>query len=203
MQRMVRIIGIALLLLGSCASQPKVTRVDAGTQTDLSGYWNDTDVKKVCEALINDCLNSPRVAQAIAAMGGRTPIVLVGTFRNESSEHIDTSIITSTMEAAIFNSGRMDFVAGGQTRDEIRSERQAQADLGYTSDDTLASMTNETGADFLLTGTIRTIIDRAGNETIRTYFINAEMTNIETTQRMWMQTNSDIKKRIVRPKNKL
>jgi len=203
MKKIMGIIGIALLLLVSCASKPKVSYVESGSQTDISGYWNDSDVKRVCESLINDCLNSPRVSQAIAAMGGRTPMVLVGTFANESSEHIDTAIITSTMEAAIFNSGKMDFVAGGKTREEIRAERQAQADLGYTSDNTLASMTNETGADFMLTGTIRTIIQKEGNESIRTYFVNAEMTNMETTQRMWMQANSDIKKRIVRPKNKL
>jgi uncharacterized protein (TIGR02722 family) len=196
------ILGVTLLFLSSCASSGRsVKRIDAFTQTDLSGYWNDTDVKMVCKALIDDCLNSPRVDQAIRAMGRKTPIVLVGRFRNESSEHIDTGIITTTMETAIFNSGKMDFVAGGSTRDALRSERQDQ--LSNASEATAASLGNETGADFMMFGSIKTIVDRVGNRTVRTYFVSAEMTNVETNQRMWMATNSDIKKLITQAKNKL
>jgi uncharacterized protein (TIGR02722 family) len=192
---------VSVLAFTACGSSPGVERVDAGSQIDLSGYWNDTDVKIVCEALIKDCLNSPRVDQAIRAKGGKTPVVLVGRFKNESNEHIDTAIISNIMEVTIFNSGKLDFVAGGGARDEIRAERQDQQ--GNASEATATALANETGADFLLTGTVRTIIDRADNKTVRTYFVNAEMSNIETNQRMWMGQNSEIKKVITRPKAKL
>jgi len=195
------VIGVVLLLASSCASTSGVKRVDASTQTDLSGFWNDTDVRIVCESLINDCLNSPRVDQAIKAMGGKTPTVLVGTFRNESSEHIDTSIITSTMETTIFNSGKMDFVAGGSTRNQLRAERQDQQ--ANASEGSAAGLANETGANFMLFGSIKTIIEKAGNQTVRTYFVSAEMTNVETNTRMWMGQNNEIKKIVVQAKNKL
>jgi uncharacterized protein (TIGR02722 family) len=205
MKRMMMIVVIvmSIMLMASCASGPKagVSRIDASSVTDLSGYWNDTDVSIVCEALIADCLNSPRVAQAIAAKGGKIPVVLVGKFRNESSEHIDTGIITTKMETAIFNSGKLDFVAGGKVRDELRSERQDQQT--NASEATASALANETGADFMLFGTVKSIIDRAGNQSIRTYYVSAEMTNVETNQRMWMATNSDIKKRVVQAKTKL
>jgi len=207
MKKSLVVLGVMLLLLSSCASGPSgggtvgVQRVDASTQTDLSGYWNDTDVKIVCQALINDCLNSPRVDQAIKAMRGKTPTVLVGRFKNESSEHIDTSIITSTFETVIFNSGKMDFVAGGSTRDDLRAERQDQQ--SNASEATASKLANETGANFMLFGSVKTIIDKAGNQTVRTYFVNAEMTNVETNQRMWMATNSEIKKIVTQAKTKL
>jgi len=201
MKKLLVIASLVFVLLLSCASSSGVTRVDSGTTTDLSGYWNDTDVRTVCKALIDDCLGSPRVDQAIKALGGRTPTVLVGSFRNESSEHIDTSIISSTMEVTIFNSGKMDFVAGGKTRDELRAERQDQQ--SNASENTASGLANETGADFMLFGTVRAIVDKAGNETVRTYFVTAEMTNVETNARMWMGQNNEIKKIIVRPKNKL
>jgi uncharacterized protein (TIGR02722 family) len=200
---MKKILGIfgAFFLLFSCSSGPKVQRVDSSTQSDLSGYWNDTDLKTVCQSLVDDCLNSPRVAQAISAMGGKRPVVLVGSFKNESSEHIDTSIITSRMETTIFNSGKMDFVAGGGVRDELRAERQDQQ--ANASEASAAALAKETGADFMLFGSVKTIVDRAGNKTVRTYYVYAEMTNVETNQRMWMGENSEIKKMITRPKNKL
>jgi uncharacterized protein (TIGR02722 family) len=188
--------------LAACSSSPKVSRVDAGTQTDLSGYWNDTDVRIVCDSLIKGCLDSPRVTQAIAQMG-RLPVILVGRFKNDSDEHIDTTIISSTMEITIFNSGRADFVAGGDTREELRAERQEQQ--SSASESTAAALGNETGADFLLTGSVKTIVDqdRTGRTSTRTYFVSAELSNIETNTRLWMDQNSEIKKIIKVPGAKL
>ena len=190
----------AVLLFSSCASAT-VKRIDPAKQTDLSGYWNDTDVRIVCESLIRDCLSSARVDQEIRARGGRIPTVIVGRFRNESDEQIDTAIITSIMETVIFNSGRLDFVAGGTTREDIRAERQDQQ--GNASEATAAALGKETGADFMLTGSVRTIVDRAGNQTVRTYFVTAELTNIETNARIWLEQNNEIKKVITRPRNRL
>ena len=186
----------AALLLFSCSSNPQVKRVDAGTQTDLSGYWNDTDVRIVCDSLIKACLESPNVSREIARKG-RLPVFLVGRFRNESDEHIDTLIISDTMETAIFNSGRADFVAGGGVREELRAERQDQQ--GNASEATAKALGKETGADFLLTGSVRTMVDRAGNTSTRTYFVRAELSNIETNVRLWMDQNREIKKIIKIP----
>jgi uncharacterized protein (TIGR02722 family) len=200
MKKTAYLILIIFLLLTGCATT-KVSRIDSNTQTDLSGYWNDKDVRIVCESLINDCIFSPRVNQALKAMGNKTPVVIVGSFRNESSEHIDTAIITSIMETTIFNTGKMDFVAGGAARDALRAERQDQQ--GNAGEKTAAALAKETGADFMLLGTVRTIIDRAGNKSVRTYFVSAELTSIETNQRIWMGQNTEIKKVVTRPKNKL
>jgi len=194
------IVFAAALLMCTCASSG-VTRIDSGTQTDLSGYWNDTDVRIVCRSLIESCLSSSRVDQAIRARGGRIPAVIIGRFRNDSDEHIDTEIITSIMRTTIINSGKLEFVAGGETRDAIRAEREDQ--LSYASEDTASSLANETGADFMLTGSVKTIVDRDGNQTVRTYFVTAELINIETNTILWTDQNSEIKKVIVRPRNRL
>ena len=189
---------LPLFLFSGCSSNPKVTRVDADSIYDLSGRWNDTDVRMVSSSLINDCINSPRVSQFVqqyaSAYNGRLPACLVGTFTNESSEHIDTSILSKAMEVAIVNSGKLDFVAGGDTVAEIRAERQDQQ--SNASEETAAALGNETGAILLLTGTVKSMVDRAGNTTVRSYFVSAEMSNIETRVRMWMGENSEIKKEI-------
>jgi uncharacterized protein (TIGR02722 family) len=189
-----------LLAKVSCSSAPRVTRVDTDREIDLSGYWNDTDVRIVTEALIGDCINSPLVAQAINAMG-RRPVVLVGNFRNESNEHIDTAIIASLMETAIFNSGKMDFVAGGVVREAIRTERQDQQT--HASAASTSALANELGADFMLFGSVRTIVDRAANRTVRTYFVSAELTSVETNARIWMGHNDGIRKLVVQRRFRL
>ena len=199
------VIVLAVLAFSACSSNPKVKRVDADTQIDVSGSWNDTDVRYVCDALIKDCLNSERVGNYIrqfsARNGGRLPTVIVGTFRNNSSEHIDTTIISKTMEIAIVNSEKLEFVAGGDTRSELRAERDDQQ--MNASEATASALANETGANFMLTGAVKMIEDRAGNTTVRSYFVSAELTNIETNSRLWMGENNEIKKVITRPKAKI
>jgi uncharacterized protein (TIGR02722 family) len=190
------------VIFTACSSMPKVDRVDADSQIDVSGRWNDSDVRLVCDTLISECLASPRVAQFIQQYtkdhDGKLPACLVGRFENTSSEHIDTSIISKRMEIAIVNSGRLDFVAGGEELQEIRAEREEQQ--GNASEDTAARLGYETGAVLILTGDVKAIVDRAGNTTVRSYFVNAELTNIETRTRLWMGENDEIKK-VIRQSN--
>lgn len=189
----------AVLILAACSSGPQVSRVDAETQTDLSGYWNDTDLRTVSDSLIAECLSSPRVA-AFEKNNGRLPVVIVGTFRNDSDEHIDTSIIAKKMEAAILNSGLADFVASRNERSEIREERQEQQ--SFASEDSAKALANEAGADFILTGSVKTIVDKAGKTATRTYFVYGELTDVDTNKKIWMGENNQIKKIIKTPSAK-
>ena len=92
---------LIVALFSSCAtsSGTTVSRVDANTKVDLSGRWNDVDVRLVCESLINDCLSSPRVSQFIREYSsgnrGRLPAVM-----GESGGHIlDISSILNSNAA--------------------------------------------------------------------------------------------------------
>jgi PBP1b-binding outer membrane lipoprotein LpoB len=194
----------ALLVFASCSSSSKVTRVDAGTRTDLSGRWNDTDVKIVCETLIADALASPRIDSFIKAYSaqnnGNLPAVIVGRFKNTSSEHIDTSIISGIMRTAIINSGKLDFVEGGDTRDELRAERQDQQ--ANASEETASALANETGAKLMLTGEVNCMVDQTDTTMARSYFVKANMTDIESNRILWQGENNSIKKVITRSKTK-
>jgi PBP1b-binding outer membrane lipoprotein LpoB len=195
---------LALSILAGCASAPKVSRNSTDTSADLSGYWNAKDVKVVCDALINECINSPRVAQTLAQIQRdkkRNPLVIVGRFANESTEHLDTSIISKTLETSIFNSGLLDFVADSGNREDLRTERSDQDDWGSgeTSGNDLDS---ELGADFMLSGTVKIVVDEAGGKSTRTYYVDANMTNIRTNARMWMGQQTTAKA-IKRSKYKL
>ena len=57
-----------LLVFTSCSST-KVERVDTDTITDLSGYWNDTDVRIVADSLIADCVNAPAITNYVRTNG--------------------------------------------------------------------------------------------------------------------------------------
>jgi uncharacterized protein (TIGR02722 family) len=189
------------VLFAACSSVPKVTRIDAETQVDLSGRWNDTDIRIVCDTLIRDALASNRVDQYIRDFSGKSggvlPTVIVGRFRNTSSEHIDTGIISGIMRTSILNSGKLDFVEGGEARDAIRAERQDQQ--SNASVESAAALAQETGANLMLTGEVNATVDRAGNTTVRSYFVTATLTNVETNRILWEGSNNEIKKVIKQP----
>lgn len=188
---MIFLIILWIFSISSCATTG-VSRVESSTVTDISGYWNDTDVKLVCDALITDCINSPRIIK-FESTNDRLPVFIVGKFKNDSSEHIDTSIIVKKMQTAIINSGKAEFVADSKAREEVRAERDDQ-NMGNANEETAKAMGNETGADFLLQGSVKSIVQRAGNKTVRTYHVSAELINIETNRIIWSSFNDDIKK---------
>ena len=193
MKNIIVIFSIAVLtILSSCATV-KVSRGDSESIVDLSGYWNDNDVRLVCKDLIDKCLSSPRIA-SFETKNNRLPVIMVGRFKNDSTEHIDTSIITEKMSDAIINSGLADFVADKVSREELREERKDQNKSGYTSEDTIKNLSGETGADFILQGSVKTIVDKVDNKTVRTYYVSVQLINLETNIVTFKGFNDSIKK---------
>lgn len=187
------------LIMVSCGST-KVSRVDSDEVIDLDGYWNESDVRIVCDSLIEECISSPRIAK-FEGQQGRAPVVIIDSIRNQSSEHIDTSIVEKKFQTAIINSGVMEFVSSSTERQALREEKADQAD--HSTYDTAKEMDQETGADFMLKGSVKTIVQSAGDKTVRTYYVYAELHDIKTNKIVWMAENDSIKKVIKRQKAKL
>jgi len=185
----------AVVLLASCGHS--VSRVDATKQIDLSGYWNDTDLRLASDQLIKACLAAPRLT-TFKNTNGRLPVIIVGRFQNASDEHIDTTILSQRLEASILDSGKAEFVASGDLRDAIRAERKDQQQ-GYTDDASMARLGREVGADFMMTGSVKTMVDRYDKTATRSYFITAELTDITTNRRVWIGEYNEIKKVIRNP----
>lgn len=189
------VVPLAALVFAACASGPQVSNVEAGTNTNLTGYWDDSDVDQVCKDLITKFLDSPRVAR-FETDKKRLPVIRVGTFKNASSEPIDTTIISKRMQVQILNSGKAEFVADSGVSEELRAEAEEQS--AWATDDSQAQLMAETGADYLLTGSVKTIVQTSGNQQIRAYVVTADATDITTHRIIWSEENNQIKRSIVR-----
>lgn len=183
----------ALALAGLVAGCASVNRVDPNTVTDLSGNWNDTDSRLVAEEMITDCLRRPWLQRATSAKGGQMPVVIVGTIKNRSNEHIAVTTFTKDLERELVNDGRVSFVAAKGERDEVRDEREDQQ-LNSAAE-TMKRMRNETGADFMIIGNIDQINDSKGGTSAKTYQVNLELIDMESNVKVWIGTK-DIKKMV-------
>lgn len=186
----------AFLSLFTGCTSTTIERVSVEKQTDFSGYWNDTDIRIVANDLIDQLIDSAWYNRYIKE-NSRKPVVIVGTIRNRSDEHIDTTIISKKLEIALINTGKVLSVANNSERQEIRDERDEQQ---YNASlETAKNIGNETAADFILQGDVKTVVDSNGKNTSRTYYVSAELVDIETTAKIWLGENSSIKKIITRP----
>lgn len=182
-----------LVFVTSCATPSRtVQRTAADTQIDLSGRWNDTDSRLVAEEMISDVVVRPWLSR-FNQSSGREPVVIVGDVRNLSSEHIDTTPFIGDMERELINSGMVRFVAGEAAREQIRRERVDQQT--QAREETVARLGAETGADFMLQGSISSTTDAIDGLRAVAYQVNMELISIETNEIVWIGTK-EIKKLI-------
>lgn len=176
--------GLSLaLLLGAVGCSTSVKRMDAGQVMDLSGAWNDTDSQLVSQEMIGDVLARAWLGD-FSRSKNRQPAVIVGEVSNLSHEHINVKTFVSDMERALINSGKVEFVASSTERREVRDERKDQ-DLN-ASEATRKAMGQEVGADFMLKGTINTIIDASGDTQVRFYQVDLTLISLADNRKVWV-----------------
>jgi len=165
-------------------STPNVQRVNENTVTDLSGRWNETDSRLTAEEITAEMMEHSWYSTYAAENGGKKPVIIVGIITNKSHEHIPSETFSKDIEKAIINSGRMKLVQGADKREELRAERADQQN--YSSQSTMKKFGLENGADFMLQGTINSIVDQHSKEKTIYYQVDLELTNIQTNDKVWI-----------------
>lgn len=176
------VLAVALVGLAGCSAETKVTRVDAGVVTDFSGRWNDTDSRIVAESMVKEALEYPWLSN-FSQSKQRQPVVVVGTVLNNSHEHINVGTFVTDLERELTNSQKVTFVAGKDERDEVRTERKEQA--MYAREDTQKAPGKEIGADYMMKGTIATILDEADGTKAMFYQVDLQMVDLESNAKVW------------------
>ena len=108
---------------------------------------------------------------------------------NRTSEHIETDGITDDIRQELLQSGKARFVNKVQ-RDNIQSESDYQYG-GNVSAETRLIRARQVGAEFMLTGTLRSITKREGKgirlkrDTLQYYSLTLELTDLQTGLIEW------------------
>ena len=185
---------VAAVALSGCKT--KVDRVSTDEVIDLSGRWNDTDSRLVAEEMVGDFESRPWV-EAHTTKKGKKPVIIVGTVRNKSSEHIETETFIKDLERELINSGRVKFVANKFERGELREEVNSQQT--WSTAETQKRLAAETGADYMLQGGIKTIIDKEGKKSVKFYQVDLEIVSLESHEKVWIGSKK-IKKVVKQPR---
>ena len=168
----------------SVSCSRKVTRIDPGEQVDLSGRWNNTDSRMVAEQMIDDILKDKWVGNHQESHSGQKPVVIVGFVTNKSHEHIEAETFVKDVEQSFIKSGKVRLVQGGKKREELRAEKADQQTNASAS--SMKKFGLEQGADFILQGSINSIVDSQKRKKVVYYQVNLELTNIQTNEVVWI-----------------
>ncbi|MBW3519012.1 MULTISPECIES: penicillin-binding protein activator LpoB [unclassified Flavobacterium] len=170
------------VFISSCGRQ--VTRVSTEETIDISGRWNNTDSREVAEEMTNKILNDPWIGNHTEEHQGKKPVVIVGMVLNKSHEHIDAETFVKDVERTFIQSQRVRLVQGGKKREELRAEKADQQTNASIS--TMKKFGLENGADYILQGSINSIVDSHKKKKVVYYQVDLELTNIQTGEVVWI-----------------
>jgi uncharacterized protein (TIGR02722 family) len=175
-------IAVSGVIISSCSRQ--VTRVNTDQAIDVSGNWNNTDSRLVAEEMTQTVLGGKWLSTHLEEKQGKRPVVVVGVVKNKSHEHIDAETFVKDVEQSFIKSERVRLVQGGKKREELRAEKADQQDNASVS--TMKKFGLENGADYILQGSINSIVDSHKRKKVVYYQVNLELTNIQTNEVVWI-----------------
>jgi PBP1b-binding outer membrane lipoprotein LpoB len=88
------------------------------------------------------------------------------------------------LEKSVIKTGTLSLVQAGDKRNELRSERADQQE--FSSAETRKKWGKELGADFILQGTLKSIVDQYNKEQVTFYQVDLELVDMETNEIVWM-----------------
>ena len=186
MDRLYKLVSLVIIVFVTFACAPKrqVQRVETDQTIDLSGRWNDSDSRAVSEEMIKQLLHDNWIIEYKTENSNKRPVLIVGLVKNKSHEHIDANTFIKDIEKAIIQDGSARLVQAADKREALRAERVDQQD--FASGETAKNWGLELGADYMLQGTISSVVDTYKKEKIIYYQINLELSHLETNEIVWI-----------------
>jgi uncharacterized protein (TIGR02722 family) len=187
------IVGVAMAipLISACSSfQGKYQ--DPETVEILDDRWNDSDSRFMAETMVESMLASEWMDEFKIKNKGERPVLLVSSVRNRTDEIIDVQYLTDEIRTELIQSGQVRFVTKGG-RQEI-AEEIAYQEGGAVDPAQAHHLGKQTGADFLLRGSVQSQVNARGSEKSVVYKTELQLVDLETAEIVWAE-NRKVKKR--------
>jgi len=177
---------VCVCILFSCATTKQSEPED--TERAFNGYATSKDAYYVADTFVKACADSG-VFEKFYQAYGRRPSIVSGYIKNEGDENIDTTLFTLKMEEALGENKTVEVIS---CRDVLTDKIQ------FTNSDEEKKFAAEKGADLVMTGSVKTIVETVNGRDTRTYFCKAELVDALSRRVFWSAQNDEVKKVIRR-----
>lgn len=169
------------LLAAACQGPRAYTRgeyADPNAIELLSDNFSENDLQLIARRMVESLQESP----AFARIEGQ-PMVMVGEMRNRTSEHIDMASLSDKVRVQLIQTGKFSFI-DRDARQQIAEEYEYQQS-GYVRPDQAAGPGEQHAAEYVLTGSISSIVQQAGRDKMIYYKMTMQLTNLRTGVIEW------------------
>jgi uncharacterized protein (TIGR02722 family) len=173
-------LAVVLAFAVSCAGPRAFTKgryEDPNAVALLDDRFSENDMQLIAKKMIQSMAGSN-----ISGRNG-TPVVMIGKMRNRTSEHIDMTMLSNKVRTQLIQNGRFRF-ADVVNRRDIAEEYEYQQS-GYVDPDQASGPGNQTGAEYLLTGTLTANVQQVGKDKLIYYKATFQLTNLLTSEIAW------------------
>lgn len=191
MKRAISILGLLGFVMTVSACGPRAFTKgqydDPNKVILLDDKFNENDMQLISNQLVASLESHAKVRTA-----GEAPIVMVGTVRNRTSEHIDVKALTDKIRTELIKSKRFRF-ADKTARDELADEYEYQAG-GFVDQKTAVKKGRQLGVKYLITGDLSSNVQEVGKDKVVFYIVTLNLIDVETNIIEWSD-NKEIRKR--------
>ncbi len=169
------------LFAAACSGPRAYTRgqyADPNTIELLSDNFSENDLQLIAKRMVGSLQESA----AFARIEGQ-PLIIVGDMHNRTSEHIDMGSLADKVRVSLMHTGQFSFI-DRDARQQIAEEYEYQQS-GYVRSDQATGPGQQHGADYILTGTISSIVQEAGRDKMIYYKMTMQLTNLGTGVIEW------------------
>ncbi|AJI52463.1 penicillin-binding protein activator LpoB [Francisella philomiragia] len=180
----------SLILLDSC-SKTTVAYEDPNGVDTTSINFSSTDLQAITNKMTEDMLNS-RAVKRITAMD--TPTLFFSNIRNETREHINTTMLSNTVQTQIIKSGLFQVTDMSQIKN-VREQLGYQANSGMVDQSTATKIGQHIGARYMVYGSIQDIDNTNvdGDKRSKFFLATLKMMDLKTGLVVW-QDDKQIRK---------
>lgn len=173
-------LAVVLAFAAGCAGPrafTKGTYEDPNTIALLDDRFSENDMQLIAKKMIQS------MADIDIAGSNGTPVVMIGKMRNRTAEHIDMTMLSNKVRTQLIQSGRFRF-ADVVNRRDIAEEYEYQQS-GYVDPEQAKGPGSQTGAEYLLTGTLTANVQEVGKNKLIYYKATFQLTNLLTSEIVW------------------
>lgn len=179
-----------LLSLNSCGKTTVAYEDPNGVDT-TSVNFSSTDLQSITNKMADEMLNS-RAVKKITAVD--TPTLFFSNIRNETREHINTTMLSNTVQTQIIKSGLFQVTDMSQIKN-VREQLGYQANSGMVDQSTATKIGQHIGARYMVYGAIQDIDNTNvdGDKRSKFFLATLKMMDLKTGLVIW-QDDKQIRK---------
>lgn len=187
----------ALLLSAACGGGARAVRGDDEPGLDHHAMSTGLD-RRDLQKMLNENMETMRHSAVVQRwLAEDRPPVAVMPIRNETSEHIDSSLqaLISDVETKLIEWGAVRVISL-ENQQALLQEIRKQSGAGFDQAQ-VAAFGRQVGAKYLITGKVYTTDERVGDQRRVQYYMFLQVIGVETGE-VFFQNKNSITKAIIR-----